>query len=167
MASDADLLFLVKMRIIHLPKSRATVFRFLSALTGDCGNIHISYKRHYLQQKRPITYSPVSFLAAKASANQNIFPPEKKISPDLIIEKISDLSSIKKCQTQQVRPPVVTIMGHVDHGKTTLLDAIRKSEIVKQEHGGTQFQSCHYYFSLTLPFFRDNPTHWRFCCITE
>ena len=34
------------------------------------------------------------------------------------------------------RPPVITLMGHVDHGKTSLLDAIRRSKIVDREHGG-------------------------------
>ena len=102
-------------------------------------------------------------IAAKMAEEFSVKTYLKSVDP--LTKKIdnSDENS-KNLQELETRPPVIAIFGHVDHGKTTLLDYIRKSRITEVEAGGITQKigayQCEYKESVITVL--DTPGHYAF-----
>ncbi|KAJ8945217.1 hypothetical protein NQ314_009286, partial [Rhamnusium bicolor] len=143
-----------------------TIAEIGEVLKQDVEYVYDLFLNQFTNPNMPITDIKVLQQAIRRSGCRMRLignPKDNRIEED--VKKDVFPRAPPKREDLKPRPPVVTVMGHVDHGKTTLLDALRHSNVVDQEFGGiTQHIGA---FSVVLDSgaritFLDTPGHAAF-----
>ena len=96
--------------------------------------VNAMIKKLFMEGKMVTVNTELAFEDAALIAMEYNYIAEEEEKVDLVEEALRDIEDPEESLTP--RPPVVCVMGHVDHGKTSLLDAIRNSSLIQGEAGG-------------------------------
>ena len=117
-------------KTITLPET-LTLSEFASKIKQP---VNMLIKKLFMEGKMYTVNTDITYEEAELIALEYNIICEQEVKVDIVEEVLRDIEDPE--ETLVGRPPVVCVMGHVDHGKTSLLDAIRQTSVTEAEAGG-------------------------------